>query len=656
VALASFTAPAAVTQGDTATLVVTVQNVGQQDVGTPFDVTVSDATAGVILGSQMVPGLASGSSATVTFSWNTSGATLGGHALVATHGFADDNLANNQDTVVVTVLPKPTDVALTGITGPARVTQGDTAAIGVTVQNVGEAVVTATFSVLLTDGFSDTIGTQTVAGLAPGATAALTFAWNTAGAAITGHTLFARQLLPDDNPTNDTRAIGVIVEAPPAVVTDVAVTGVSAPTTASQGDVVAVGVTVGNVGTADVSAGIVVTLRDTTAGVTVGSQTVPGLAAGGSAPLQFSWNTAGTAVGGHTLVASHALVDDNAANNQASASVTVTAQQTDVALASFTAPAAVTQGDTATLVVTVLNVGQQDVGAPFTVTITDATAGLTLGSQAVPGLAAGADATLTFGWSTVGVVLGAHTLTAEHDAPDDIGTNNQRSALVRVNPRTVDLALTGITGPPSITLGDTATINVTVQNVGAQADPAGFAVALTDATAGVTVATQPVPVLALGGTTTLAYAWSTVGAALTGHTLIAQLLPGDDNPANDTRAVGVVVVSPSVHAGDLTGTAERQGNVWSATVGITVHDHQHSVLNGVTVTGGWSGPGQAVSECTSGATGVGVCEVVLSGIPSSTKQVSFVVSGMARAGYVYQLGANHDADGSSNGSTIFVKR
>jgi hypothetical protein len=53
---------------------------------------------------------------------------------------------------------------------------------------------------------------------------------------------------------------------------------------------------------------------------------------------------------------------------------------------------------------------------------------------------------------------------------------------------------------------------------------------------------------------------------------------------------------------------------------------------------------------------VGVCEVVLSGIPSSTKQVSFVVSGMARAGYVYQLGANHDADGSSNGSTIFVKR
>src|SRR5205807_7996050 len=154
----------------------------------------------VTIGPQTVSGLAVGARTTLTFGWNLTGATLGGHTLVATHTLTDDNASNNRRTSVVTVNPKPTDIALTGITGPRSVIQGDTAHIVVTVQNVGEVNVDTSFTVLLADGWSGpTLGSQTVAGLAMGATTTVDIPWNTAGAAVTGHTLFATQKLADNN-------------------------------------------------------------------------------------------------------------------------------------------------------------------------------------------------------------------------------------------------------------------------------------------------------------------------------------------------------------------------------------------------------------------------------------------------------------------------
>jgi hypothetical protein len=653
VAVTALNAPGSVSQGTTATVGVTVQNVGQQNVGTSFGVVLTDSTAGVTIGSQTVTGLAVGASATLTFSWNTTSAALGGHTLVATHGLADGNAANNRRSAVVTVSPQVIDIALTSLTGPPSVNQGDTAHFGVTVQNVGGQNVTAGINVVLNDATAGvTIGTQTVAGLAAGAAATLDFPWNTAGVAVTGHTLIATQTLPDNNSTNNARAIGILIKPPVTPLLDVAVTAMSAtPVTVLQGQSVNVSVTVGNAGN-QVVGSFAITLQDATSGATIGTQNVAGLALSGTAAVSFTWNTTGAAPGGHTLVATHNLTDGNASNNQRSATVTVNATVLDIAVSSLTGPGSVTQGNTATIGVTVQNVGQQAAAAPFNVVLTDATGGVTIGTQAVNGLAVGASAALSFSWNTASAAVGNHTLVASHTQADAQAANNQRSATVTVTARIVDLALASLTGPAAVTQGDTAHYGVTVQNVGGQDVTASFDAILTDATAGVTIGTQTIAGLAPGATAALDFAWNTAGVATVGHTLIARHTLTDNNATNNSRAVGVVVNAPSVHVGNLAGLATSNGTTWSASVEITVHDHGHRSVSGVTVRGGWGGSN--VGECITAEDGK--CTIVYSPIPNSTGLVSFGMSSLTCSGFVYKPAGNHDPDGSSNGSTVFVRR
>ncbi len=112
--------------------------------------------------------------------------------------------------------------------------------------------------------------------------------------------------------------------APPTPLTDIAIASVSAPASATQGDVVPVDVTVQNVGTQDVGDDIIVTLRDDTDGDTIGTQTiVGGLAAGASSTLNYTWDTGSASLGDHSLTASHDFSDENAANNSKSATVTI---------------------------------------------------------------------------------------------------------------------------------------------------------------------------------------------------------------------------------------------------------------------------------------------------------------------------------------------
>ena len=93
-------------QGATENVTVTVQNVGNQDVGS-FTMTLTDETNTLLIGTEPVAGLAAGASTELVYSWNTSGATLGDHTLNASHNFADDNSANNaaDTTVSVTKIP-----------------------------------------------------------------------------------------------------------------------------------------------------------------------------------------------------------------------------------------------------------------------------------------------------------------------------------------------------------------------------------------------------------------------------------------------------------------------------------------------------------------------------------------------------------------------
>ncbi|HEU5184594.1 MAG TPA: CARDB domain-containing protein [Gemmatimonadaceae bacterium] len=222
----------------------------------------------------------------------------------------------------------------------------------------------------------------------------------------------------------------------------------------------------------------------------------------------------------------------------------------DIAVASVTAPTSVTQGATASVVVTVRNVGTADVASPFDVTLDDVTDGLRMGTQAVPGLAPGASASLTFSWNTSGASIGAHTLSAAHAFADENATNNERSTTTTVN-------------PPSV----------------------------------------------------------------------------------------------GIHIGDLDGFPMRGASSWSATVDITVHDANHQPLNGVTVVGRWSRSGLNSNTCTTGdGGGNGTCIVLFPSISLGASQIRFTVSSATRTGFTYESAANHDPDGDSNGTAIIVRR
>ena len=128
----------------------------------------------------------------------------------------------------------------------------------------------------------------------------------------------------------------------------------------------------------------------------------------------------------------------------------------------------------------------------------------------------------------------------------------------------------------------------------------------------------------------------------------------DNDPSNNARAIAITVNLPNLHVGNLDGFAAINGNTWTATVQITVHDSRHNLVTGATVHGLWNGSGPDV-VCTTTAGSSGICSVVLTS-PSSTKMVSFGVTGITLAGYVYKSSMNHDPDGSSNGFSVTVKR
>jgi len=127
---------------------------------------------------------------------------------------------------------------------------------------------------------------------------------------------------------------GVTVDTGGAVpeVTDIATTDVSAPSPVVKGSVINVNVTAANVGNQDVSADIMVALKDESDNVTIGQQTISGgLSAGSSRNLTFSWGTSGASLGDHTLTASQSYPDDNAGNDSKSTVVNVTEHTMHVA-------------------------------------------------------------------------------------------------------------------------------------------------------------------------------------------------------------------------------------------------------------------------------------------------------------------------------------
>ncbi|HBA83281.1 MAG TPA: hypothetical protein DCZ95_04220 [Verrucomicrobia bacterium] len=190
---------------------------------------------------------------------------------------------------------------------------------------------------------------------------------------------------------------------------DVAVTAMT-PTSGNVNSTVAVQITVANRGSS--AASFPVVLSNMTTRVQIGSQQVNSLAAGASTTVPFNWNTAGLAAGSYQLRSSAGPIagEVNLADNTRTTAVTLVALVHDVAVNSLTAPAAVRPNTLTNVTIGVANIGNYS--ESFNLTLSDMTAGQTIGARTIAGLAAGGSSNVTFTWNTTNAALGVHTLQA----------------------------------------------------------------------------------------------------------------------------------------------------------------------------------------------------------------------------------------------------
>ena len=108
-----------------------------------------------------------------------------------------------------------------------------------------------------------------------------------------------------------------------------------------------------------------------------------------------------------------------------------------------------------------------------------------------------------------------------------------------------------------------------------------------------------------------------------------------------------------MHIGDLDGGSVSNGNTWSATVTITVHDSSENPLAGAVVSGVWSNGANGSGTCTTDASGQ--CSISRN-VRNTSNSATFTVSNVTKGGFAYNPADNHDPDGDSNGTAITVNK
>jgi len=194
VAVTDIAAPSWVVAGDQVSVDVTVENQGTYEES--FTVTLTDTTPepDVLIGSKDVILLAAGAPTTLSFTWDTTGATTGDHVLeaVASTVTGETDTADNSLTATVTVKEPSHDVAVTAIDAPSPVGQGDTVVVDVTVENQGTYDESFTVTLMDTTPEPDVlIGSEDVILLAAGTSTTLSFTWDTTDASPGDHVLKA---------------------------------------------------------------------------------------------------------------------------------------------------------------------------------------------------------------------------------------------------------------------------------------------------------------------------------------------------------------------------------------------------------------------------------------------------------------------------------
>ncbi len=230
VAVTSLSVRSPVARNSAESVAVGVANQGTQE--ETFTASLSDSLAATVSAPQSIT-LAAGTSTTLTFSWTPT--INGSHLLTAAASTVpgESDTADNSQSATATVIDPTHDVAITAVTAPASVMQGNTANVAVTIANQGTFDETLAVSVADTPPAGGTAGTlsgaQTIT-LTSGSSTTLNFTWNTTGATFGLHTLTASAALSgDDDPADNSAATtSSVTEPPPAAPSNLAGAAISA--------------------------------------------------------------------------------------------------------------------------------------------------------------------------------------------------------------------------------------------------------------------------------------------------------------------------------------------------------------------------------------------------------------------------------------------
>jgi hypothetical protein len=121
------------------------------------------------------------------------------------------------------------DLAITQVTAPGSVDQGQQVVVGVTLANVGNTNVTDTIHVSLSESpDGNSFPNQSITGLAAGASQLFNFVWQTSASTTIGpHTFTAGHDIGDDNGANNSKTGGTTVNSPPPPPVNVTVSSIS---------------------------------------------------------------------------------------------------------------------------------------------------------------------------------------------------------------------------------------------------------------------------------------------------------------------------------------------------------------------------------------------------------------------------------------------
>ncbi|HUQ86338.1 MAG TPA: PKD domain-containing protein [Vicinamibacterales bacterium] len=137
------------------------------------------------------------------------------------------------------------------------------------------------------------------------------------------------------------------------------------------------------------------------------------------------------------------------------------------------------------------------------------------------------------------------------------------------------------------------------------------------------------------------------------YTVTLTVIDNQGAQSQTSRVVTVTAPPPAMHVADLDASSATQQNTWTAAAKVTIHSSSHNPIANAVISGKWN-DGSA-SSCTTNASGQ--CSAAKSGIAKKTTSVTFTVTNVAVATFVYKPAENHDPDGDSNGTAItIVKR